>query len=170
VFRQHVVSAVRPWTSASLLAGVAILLHACADGGSGNHAEDGDNGIATITGEIQLSGPTTDVTTGLNQAGRGDEPCSGAGRWRDLREGGQVVVSNESGTTIAVGSIISSKRVVEVARDFSASTISCTLGYQVTGVPGAAFYTIEAGDAASATLSREELERRFGIVNLRVAN
>lgn len=64
-----------------------------------------------------------------------DAPCSGDGGYSDIREGAQVVITDASSATLAVGALRSGRRN---------STGDCEFPFTVGGVPtGHQFYGIE---------------------------
>lgn len=77
--------------------------------------------------------------------------CSGTAGFDDIREGTQVVIRDETGTTVGVGRL-------ENARSLGSTT--CVFSFTVTGVEGGAdFYDVEVSRRGGITFSQEELEQ-----------
>lgn len=98
----------------------------------------------TATGTLTLSSPDGNGISG-------GASCVGTGGFNDIREGTQVVIRDETGTTVGVGQL--------EAASASLST-RCTFAFTVDGVPtGADFYEVEISHRGGITFSQEELER-----------
>jgi hypothetical protein len=90
----------------------------------------------TITGTINITGLTN--STGVEAT----RTCAGNGAFGELRDGTQVVVTDQAGTTIALGSVVGSH--VNPADVVFDSPTKCTLNFRVDGVPaGKGFYGVE---------------------------
>lgn len=102
----------------------------------------------TATGTLTLSSADG---SGIS----GGTSCSGTAGYDDIREGTQVVIRDETGTTVGVGQL-------EAAR--SLGTTTCVFSFTVNGVEaGADFYEVEVSRRGGITFSQEELEQGVGL-------
>lgn len=84
-----------------------------------------------------------------------DGSCVGTGGYDDLQPGGQVVVTDPAGTTVAVGQITDG----QVEEDDN-GIHSCRLTFQVTDVPaGKKFYGVEVTNRGRLQYSEDEVQR-----------
>jgi hypothetical protein len=153
------------------LAALAIVIGAC----SNPKSETAPTTAAethTITGTFKLQGSaladteaadpntpnenfTTDKDLGLSGNG-----CQGTNGHDDVAAGLQVNVANESGTTIATGSLEQG----EVVKDQFWN--NCVFPFTVSNVPTAKFYRIEAGRRGQVSYSYEQMQANSWRVSL----
>lgn len=97
----------------------------------------------TVHGGVAVNG--TDSFTAVG----GDNNCAGSDGYDDLKAGAEVVVSDSSGKTIAVGSVT----------DSAAHGAVCLLTFEVAKVPsGKNFYGIEVTHRGVVKYSEKEMK------------
>ena len=106
----------------------------------------------TITGTMTL------VDSYRYNADGAGEPCSPGGGYDDISSGGQVTVRDESGATLATGSLSSGRRV----RD------ACEFSFSDSDVRNAKFYEVGMGDDSRGGLqySADEMHENSWTVAL----
>lgn len=133
---------------------MALVLSACGDDGSGGEGTASPTSESTreITGTFTLKGfdAEEDLTLGYFAKPPNGAPCQGDEGYDDISEGAQVVVRDESGTTIATG------RLEPGA--YSRAEGDCIFEFSVVGVPEADFYSVEVSNRGELTYPRDELE------------
>lgn len=92
--------------------------------------------LATATRTHTISGTMTVVDSYRWNADGAGEPCSLSGGYDDIAAGGQVVVRDESMTTLSTGSLSSGRRVLD----------ACEFTFAVFEVGKAEFYEIRMGN------------------------
>lgn len=115
---------------------------------------------AQPTAEAPQPQPTTRTIAGQLQLGRGDfmwysstRTCAGRGGFGDIREGTQVVVTDEAGTTIALGRLRDSSPYVEAGVG-----ITCTFHFAIHDVPsGKKFYGVEISHRGRVQYTEDQL-------------
>lgn len=96
-----------------------------------------DDGF-TVTGEMHIS----------RNVGNLNARCFGKNGYDDIHEGAQVVVTDSTGATVAVGKL--------GRGEYTGGT--CTLPFTIDGVPeGSDFYGIEVAHRGELTYSRDDL-------------
>lgn len=148
------------WVITTLLAGgavvvvllvviVVLLIHG---NGSDNTAKDKSSGSA---GSLLSPGPKTfeaagNVTlTDSGNEGLGGGACQGAGGYSDMVEGGQVVVTDASGKTVAVGSL--------GAGHHGGGYGACVFPFTVEDVPsGVGPYSVEVTHRGKIAFTEDE--------------
>lgn len=82
--------------------------------------------------------------------GAGGLFCSGSGGYDDIREGAQVIIRDEAGTTVGVGELVNPRTAGESA---------CTFSFTIHDVPsGADFYEVEVTSWGGISYTQAELE------------
>lgn len=132
-----------------LLAGLA-LVFTRGGGGDSTAAPKGH----TITGAVDLRSLSYDYYRMAE-----GEWCTGSGGFKDLREGGQVLVLNQDGTTVGTGTLSAGKQ------DSSRRAL-CTWTFSVAGIPDAAFYRVKVNHRDGPTYSMTDMETRGWVVDL----
>lgn len=131
-----------------ILATLALALTAC---GGGSPATPAAPRTHTITGLVDLEVGST----------RNGSTCTGAGGFSDLKEGAQVLILNEDGTTIATGSLASG--TFQPARG-----VLCTWSFTIADVPDAKFYKAKINHRDGPSYSYADLEQRGWKIELRL--
>lgn len=103
----------------------------------------------TVTGNITLRLPNFEWST----AGG----CWGRGGYDDIRQGAQVVVTDNAGETVAVGKLAAGQPQKDPA-DASRAT-SCTFGFTVSAPAGRGFYGVEVSHRGRSQYAEKDLER-----------
>jgi hypothetical protein len=92
-----------------------------------------------------------------SEIGRGGSPCLGTGGYSDIGPGTSVTVRDETGKTVATGSL----------DDGRPMGTSCVFPFSMDEVPsGSNFYEVEISHRGGVTFSREELDERGASVSL----
>lgn len=144
------------WPELGFAVLAAVALTSCSAGsGSGNSsAAPSPDAALLIQGSIVLAAGNLDWW----EEGK---PCRGKGGYADLVGGAQIVVENETGTTIAVGQLEPGTLPDPIPTDpwTSRRVPDCTFQFSVKDVPeGANFYTLKIGSRESPTFTREQLD------------
>jgi len=117
--------------------------------------DSGDNGPSTVKG-----GKTLTVTGTLELIGDVDgttENCWGSGGYSDLGEGTQVIVRDDSGKTVGIGSLDAGS--VPERFDFGDTIVSCGWSFTVEEVTsGAASYSVEVAHRGEIAFTEDEAE------------
>lgn len=109
----------------------------------------------SITGEMTL--PRGDFTWS-----QGLDTCSGRGGYDDMTRGTTVVVTDETGKTIALGELQTG--VADRDPDATDFAIRCRLKFDVTGIPeGHQFYSVEVGHRGEVQYTRDGLNRPLSL-------
>lgn len=107
-----------------------------------------------VTGSVSLSLPDfvwNDKPTAV---------CAGDGGYDDLKQGARVVVTDNAGATVAIGSIDKTEPVVELDDDADGGyrATSCVLKFTVPEVPaGRGFYGVEVTHRGRVQFSERDL-------------
>jgi hypothetical protein len=129
-----------------LVAGLAVVF-------SRSSAEPAPKGH-TITGAVDLRSLSFDYYKMAE-----GEWCTGSGGFKDLREGGQVLVLNQDGTTVGTGTLSPGKQL-------SARRALCTWTFSVAGVPESSFYRVKVNHRDGPTYSTVDMAARGWVVDL----
>jgi hypothetical protein len=126
-------------------------------GGAFALLSDGDKADATTSAgaEKPAGGDTTITVTGTITV---KEICSQIddGGYSDMRQGADVVIKNESGTTIAIGALGSGHDNIPPGW--------CDFDFTVTDVPtDATFYEVEVGHRGALRYTLAELKQPLGL-------
>lgn len=104
----------------------------------------GGSGDFTVRGGVEVKGTDSFVATG-----QGDNACAGSGGYDDLATGAQVVVTDNTARTIAVGTVTGSA----AKGDF------CLLTFDVPSVPeGKKFYGLEVSHRGVVQFTEQEMK------------
>jgi hypothetical protein len=100
----------------------------------------------------------------------GDE-CFGEGGSSDINEGADVTVRNQSGETIALGSLGPGQLQEAFPggsdRDkYGAFGLACVFSFEVGEVPDAEFYSVEVSHRGETSYSRDDMEANSWTVEL----
>lgn len=112
------------------------------------------NGTFSIKGQITIS----DTTTGL-EYGSSTAACKGAGGYTDIHEGADVVVTDATGKTVAIGHLLEGRATYNALSPTRPQ--SCTWQISVDDVPdGDNFYGIAIGSEqrGKKQYQRDELD------------
>lgn len=114
--------------------------------------------LATGSRSHTISGTMTVVDSSAYSSDGAGEPCSPGGGYDDISAGIQVVVRDESRTTLSTGNLSSGRRV----RD------ACEFSFSVSDVEDAAFYEVTMGSDSRGGLqySRDEMDENGWTVAL----
>ena len=101
----------------------------------------------TVTGTMTISGLSgTGIQTGI--AGS----CKGTGGYSDLAPGAEVVISDSTGRTLAIGQVGSTK-------SSKSDDLHCTLPFEVEQVPlGKGFYGVQVGHRNAVQFTEAQLK------------
>jgi len=126
---------------------VVVLLAGCSSSTTGSHTSGGSSASVaapttlTVSGSLALRGRIDFIGTGNGDIlidAQGN--CQGEGGFNDIKAGAQVVVSDASGKTLALGSLAPGMYDTNA----TGIDIPCTFPFTVTGVPsGQSFYGVE---------------------------
>lgn len=128
------------------------VLVAC--GGSSNTTQT----AATKTGRT-LAGTITiqkDVGTVFKI---GDE-CKGFGGYEDINDGAQVVVKDQGGKILAVGSVEKGAAIDSGRTTLAFYVVWCRFRFAVPNIPERPFYTVEVAHRGAMTYSRIDLDSK----------
>ena len=124
---------------------VVFVLAGCSSSTTGSHTSGTSSQVAastlTVTGSLALRGRIDFIGTGSGDIlidAQGD--CQGEAGFNDITAGAQVVVSDATGKTVALGSLAGGM----YDKNATGIDIPCTFPFTVTGVPsGQSFYGVE---------------------------
>ena len=148
----HSVAAARPWwrNPAVVIVGAVVVLGLLVLGavklaGSKGH---------TVTGSLAL--------TSLSNVSFSGGTCHGTGGYDDLTGGGQVVIKDGSGASIAVGHLENGVAMSNIG--------TCMFSFTVTGVPDADIYEVTAGSSkrGGPQYSKSDMEKANWNVELSI--
>jgi hypothetical protein len=118
---------------ASVLVGGALLSLAMIAGLEAAAPDD-----RSIAGQVVLTGENVSTTS----------PCHGVGDYRAIREGAQVVLTDEAGTTMRLAKL-------GPAKAYEPGT--CTFAFAIPEVPGRDFFGIEIANAVKVQYANADL-------------
>lgn len=129
--------------------GAAALLAGGAIGFGVGHvtADDGDLApVAPAAKTVSADGTLALVTTSLGSSADG---CYGTGGYSDIHRGTQVVISDASGKTVALGALSGGGR---------GGATRCEFSFHVDGIPkGEAFYKVEVSHRGGIQYTESQL-------------
>jgi hypothetical protein len=80
------------------------------------------------------------------------------GNYDDVKAGGQVVVKDSAGKTVALGKLDAGK-LVQVG---ATKNVACRYPFKVTGIPGGKFFAIHVGNSSRDDASFTEAQLKAG--------
>jgi hypothetical protein len=84
--------------------------------------------------------------------------CQGVGGYADIKEGLQVTIKDAAGTIVGTSALVFDKT--------PSPPQTCAYTFEVSGLPDATFYNVEAGRRGAVTFSRADLDARGWRVEL----
>lgn len=136
----------RRWIWPVVIAAVAVLLIAA---GLIVWVGRAASSTVSITGSVQVTLPEDDIWP---------SPCTGMGGYSDIAAGTQVVISDETGTTIAVGRLQPG-----VAIGTPPVGHACRLRFSVNAPGGHSFYGIEISHRGRLQYPRAALDQPLAL-------
>lgn len=94
----------------------------------------------TIAGQLVLTDKSLDAAAGA--------ACAGRGEYSDIRRGAQVVITDETGTTMALA---------DLGQGRSVGTNMCSFPFTVPDLPGRSFYGVEIGNRVKVQFTPEQV-------------
>lgn len=140
----------------------AVLTTGCggSDGSGDSQKAETFNVYGTLTLQASFDG---DMSSSSGVSNIDDVNCEGEGGFDDIREGAQVVVTDNSGKKLGIGSLEAGKLPEE---ESSPLDFSCEFGFTVTDVPeGKGPYSVEVskrGDFAFTESEATNLQLSIG--------
>jgi hypothetical protein len=140
---------VKAWLGVLILAAVT----ACGGGSAAKSTDAGSKKMAVI-GEITVKATAASV---LKDGADIGTPCDAADGYEDIRAGTQVVVADEAGKTLALGSLDAGLLAGESGADVF--TLRCSFPFEVLGVPaGHPFYRVSVGRRGGQQYTAADLQ------------
>lgn len=135
-------------------------LTACSGGSGSVTPAQSSPDTSGVVGDVRVDASTASVLAKHVAIG---DPCTSGEGFEDLHQGTQVVIADESGRTIALGSLDAGTIAGRPGQQVF--TLDCSFAFEVPDVPtGHPFYRVSVGRRGSQQFSAEEIQRRLHLV------